>query len=153
MRWSLGLRKVERRWLGRERKAIALLERGDVFESFLSRVADFQKIGFEQRDAVRKKFRQRPMEVFTKRRIERVLKHVRKFAGDFGEPWKAVAGGSSAKRVCSNVKLLKIFVLRLNVLQHAHVFSQVLQLLCGFLYVDIVGFSVWLVRCVTDSSS
>ena len=148
MRWSLGLRKVERWWLDRERKAIALLERGDVFEIFLTRVADFQKIGFEQRDAVRKKFRQRPMEVFTKRRIERVLKHVRKFTGDFGESWKAVAGGSSAKRVRGNVKPLKIFVLRRNVLQHTHVFSQVLQVLGGFLEEDFDGFAVRSVRRV-----
>ena len=42
------LHKIKRRRLGGKREAIAVLEGGNVFQAFISRVADFQKVGFEE---------------------------------------------------------------------------------------------------------
>src|SRR5260370_33096618 len=60
-RFRLG--KVQRRRFRGERKAIALFENGNIIESLFAGVADFQKIGFEQKNSLRKKFCQRSMEI------------------------------------------------------------------------------------------
>src|SRR5260370_26857036 len=85
------LGKVQWRRIGGERKAITLLENGNIIDIFFSRVADFQEIRFQQRNPIRKKFHQRSMQIAAKRRVQSVLKDVREFAGNLGESWKPIA--------------------------------------------------------------
>ena len=65
--------KFERCGLGGEREAITLLEGGNVFDVFVASVADFEQIGFEQRNAVGEEFGQRAVQVFAERGIQRIL--------------------------------------------------------------------------------
>src|SRR5690242_8600991 len=81
------------------------------------------------------------MQVLAQRSIQSVLKHVRKFSSNLGESRKTVACGSSAQCMSSNVKTFEVLVLRRDVLQHADVFPQVLQVLGGFLEEDFDGFA------------
>src|SRR5215831_8721864 len=110
----LRLRKIERRWLGWKRETIAIFKRRDIFEALLACVADFEKVGFEERDTVREELGQRSVKVFTERRIQRVLENVCKLSGDLGETRKAVACGSSAQSVCRNIQPLQVFAIRLE---------------------------------------
>src|SRR5262249_14149092 len=57
-------RKIQWRWLDGERKAIPLLERGNVLNVFLARVADLEEVSLQNRNAVRQKFRKWPVQVF-----------------------------------------------------------------------------------------
>ena len=58
-RFRLG--KVQRGRFRGECEAIALFEIGNIIESLFAGVANFQEIGFQQRNSIRKKFRQRSM--------------------------------------------------------------------------------------------
>ena len=80
---GIGHAEIERRRLWRKRKAIAFLESGNIFAIFLTGVADLDEAGFEQRDAVGQEFCDRAVEIVAKRGVQRILKHVREFAGDF----------------------------------------------------------------------
>src|SRR5207245_6440159 len=76
-------------------EAIAVLEGGNILGIFVPGVADFQQVGFQQRNAVGKKLGERAVEVFAQRRVERILKYVSKFSGDFREARKAITCRSS----------------------------------------------------------
>ena len=90
-----GVCQIKRGRLGRKREAIAVLEGGNILGIFVPGVADFQQVGFQQRNAVGKKLGERAVEVFAQRRVERILKHVSKFSGDFREARKAITCRSS----------------------------------------------------------
>jgi len=57
------LGKIQWRWFRWKREAIALLENGDIIDTLFACVADFQKNRFQQRNSIRKEFRQRPVEI------------------------------------------------------------------------------------------
>src|SRR5215831_13646435 len=137
-----GLREVERRWLGGESEAVPLLESRDVFNALETGIADFEKVGFEKRDAVRKEFSQRPVQIVAQRRVQSVLKDVCELAGDFGKARESVAGGGTTKRMRGNVQALEIFAARLNLLQDADVFTEILQMLRCFLEEELDGFAI-----------
>ena len=82
------------------------------------------------------------MQVLAQRGVQGVLKHVRKFSSDFGESGKAVARRGSAQRVRGNVKTFEVLVLWRDVLQHANVFPQILQVLGRLLEEDFDGFAL-----------
>src|SRR5437879_2256529 len=85
------LGKIQRwryRW---ERKAITVLENSDVIDIFLTRVADFQKICFQQRNSVREGLRQWPMQIAAQGRVQRILKNMREFPGNFRKSRKPIA--------------------------------------------------------------
>src|SRR5258708_2794999 len=107
------LRKIQRRWFRRKRKAIAFLENGNVIENLFASVADFQEIGFQQGNSIRKKFRQRSMQIAAERRVQRILEDVCQFPGNFGESRKSITRRSAAQRVCRDVEALQIFSARL----------------------------------------
>src|SRR5260370_29320560 len=73
------------------------------------------------------------MQITAKRRIQRILKNVRKLSGNFGESREPVTRRSPAQRVGRNVEPFQVFPAWLHVLKHAHVFPQILQVLRGFL--------------------
>src|SRR5215467_1506892 len=64
-------------------------------------------------------------------------------AGNFRKLRVAITRRSSAQRVRRNVEALHVFALRLNFLQHANVFPQILQVLRSFLEEQLHGFAVW----------
>ena len=125
--------KIQWRWFRRKREAIALLENGDIIGTFFAGVADFQKNRFQQRNSIRKEFRQRPVEIAPESRVQGVLKDVREFAGNFRESRKSIARRSAAQRVSRDVKPVQVFAARLHILKHAHILPQILQVLRGFL--------------------
>src|SRR5260370_8335092 len=98
------LGKIQWRWFHWKREAIALLENGDIIDTLFARVADFQKNRFQQRNSIRKEFRQRPVEIAAERRVQCVLKDLREFAGNFREPRKSIPRRSPAQRLCPDVK-------------------------------------------------
>jgi len=69
---------IEAEWNGfdRKRETIAFFEGGDVFDGLVAGVADFQEIGFEQRDAVGKEFGERAVEIVAQRGVQGILKNV-----------------------------------------------------------------------------
>ena len=84
-------RKVQRRRFDGKREAVAFFKRRDVFDVFVARVADLEKIGLEDGNAVRKEFRERTVQIFAQTCVQGVLKNVRKLSGDFREFRVAVA--------------------------------------------------------------
>src|SRR5215472_2363039 len=121
VRFRLG--QVERGWLGWEREAIAILEGSNILNAFFARVADFEKVGFKERNTIGEKFGQRSVEILSEWRVHRVLKDMCQFAGDFGKPRKTVARRCSAQSVRGNVQALEVLAMRLEFLQHADIFS------------------------------
>src|SRR5579863_7351253 len=99
LRIRIRLRIVERRRLDRESKTITLLEGSDVFDVFLASVANFEKIGFQQRNAIGKKFCQRTVQILAQGSVQCVLKNVREFCRNFREARKTVASRSSTESV------------------------------------------------------
>ena len=67
---------------------------------------------------------------------------MRELAGDFGEFWEAIAGGSAAQRMRGNVKALEIFAAGRDFLEDADVLTEILQVLRGFLEEQLDGFAV-----------
>src|SRR5882757_3326487 len=112
------------RW---ECKAIALFEYGNIINILFASIADFQKIRFQKRNAIRQKLRQWPMQIAAERCIQRVLENVCQLSGYLGESREAIAGRSTAQRVRRNVKPVQILVPRVDVLKHTDVFPQILQ--------------------------
>ena len=136
------LGKIQRwrfRW---KRKAITVLENSDVIDIFLTRVADFQKICFQQRNSVREELRQWPMQIAAQGRVQRILKNMREFPGNFRKSRKPIACRRSTQRMRRNVESFEIFPPRFNVLEHADVFPQILQVLRGLLEEHLDGFAV-----------
>src|SRR5216684_6909103 len=86
----LWLGKVQRRGFRGEREAIAFLEKGNIVDIFFARVADFQQIRFQQRNSIRKKFRQRAVQIAAQRRVQRILKNVSKFPCNFRESRESI---------------------------------------------------------------
>ena len=82
------------------------------------------------------------MKVVAKRRVQRILKNVRKFSCNFRESRESVARRRAAQRMRRNVKSFQVFPARFNVLKHADVFPQILQVLRGFLEEHLDGFAV-----------
>ena len=82
------------------------------------------------------------MEIAAERRVQRILKNVRKLAGNFRESREPVTRRSAAQGVRRNVKPFEIFAAWFHVLKHAHVFPQILQVLRGFLEENFDGFAV-----------
>ena len=73
------------------------------------------------------------MQIVAQRGVQRVLKNVRELSGDFGETRKAVAGGRAAECMGGDVETFQIFAARLNFLEDAHVFAEVLEVLGSLL--------------------
>src|SRR5262249_19354793 len=143
---SRGLRrrlgKVERRRLSWKREAIPLFERSDVFNVLRTGVADFEEIGFQNGNAIGQEFGQRAVKIVPQRSIQSVLENVRKLAGNLGEARETVARRSTTKSVSGDVEAFEIFVTRLDVLQDANIFAEILQVLRGFLEEHFDGFAV-----------
>ena len=133
---------IQRRGFGGECETIALLEPCDVFKAFFTSVADLEQVGFEDRNSVGKKFRERPVQIVPQRGIHRILENVCQLARNLGEAWKAVTRRSAAQRVRRDIQTLEILAPWLDVLQHADVFPQILQVLRGFLEEDFDSFAV-----------
>src|SRR5207237_4464703 len=76
------------------------------------------------------------------RRVECVLKYVRKFSYDFREARKSIACRSAAQGVGRDIQTFEVLMFRLDVLQHTDVFPEILQMLRGFLEEDFDGFAV-----------
>src|SRR5438093_12701605 len=72
------------------------------------------------------------MKVVAKRRVQRILKNVRKFSCNFRESRESVARRRAAQRMRRNVESFEVFPARFNGLKHADVFPQALQVLRGF---------------------
>src|SRR5436309_14485927 len=79
------------------------------------------------------------MKVVAKRRVQRILKNVRKFSCNFRESRESVARRRAAQRMRRNVESFQVFPARFNVLKHADVFPQVSQVLRGFLEEHLDG--------------
>src|SRR5215470_14607731 len=137
-----GLREIEGRRLGREGEAVALLEGRDVFDIFGAGVADFEQIGFEQRNPVGEELGQRAVQVVAKRRVQCVLENVCELAGNFGKARKSVACRRAAESVRGNIEALEIFMARLNVLQDADILAEILEMLGSLLEEHLDGFAV-----------
>src|SRR6267143_5726340 len=67
---------------------------------------------------------------------------MREFSRNLRESRKSIARRSAAERVRRNIKPFQILVARLDLLKHAHVFPQVLQVLRGFLEEHLDAFAV-----------
>ena len=141
-RGCLCRRKVQRRRFRRKRKTIAILKRGDVIQAFFAGIADLQEIRFQQGNAVGQKFRKRTVEVFAQGRVQRVLEYVRQLCRNFRKARESVARRSPAQCVRRNVQPLEIFAARRDLLQHADVLPQILQVLGGLLEKHLDGFAV-----------
>src|SRR6266404_6825649 len=136
------LRIVQWRRLRGERKAVALFESRDILKIFFGGVADFQKIILKERDSIGKEFRQRPVQIAAKWRIQRILEYMREFPRNLRESRESIARGRAAERVRRNIKSLQVLVARLDFLQDAHVLPQILQVLRGFLEEHLDAFAI-----------
>src|SRR5215467_3644472 len=83
------------------------------------------------------------MQIFSERCIQRILENVRQLAGDFGKLRISVTARRSAQSVRGNVEPLHVLAFRLNLLQHADVLPQILQVLRSLLEKQFDGFAVW----------
>src|SRR5580704_9213916 len=134
--------EIQRNRLDRESETVAFLERGDVFNVLVTCVADFEQVGFEQGDAVRQELGQRSVQIVAKLRIQRILENVSEFPGNLGESWKSVTRRRPVQRMRSDVQALDVFAARFNLLQHADVLAQILQVLRRFLEEQFDGFAL-----------
>ena len=139
---GIGHAEIERRRLWRERETIAFLESGNIFAIFLAGIANLNEAGFEERDAVGQEFGDRTVEIVAERGVQRILKDVGEFAGDFREAREAVTGGRAFESVCGDIQTLEIFATRSDFLKYADVFPQILQVLRGFLEEQFDGFTI-----------
>src|SRR5208337_1093459 len=101
-----GLGQIQGRRFRRKGKPVPLLERGHIFHVLLPGVAHFQQASLQHGNSVGEKLRQRPVQIVSQRRIQRVLEYVRQLRRNLRKPWKAVARRSAAERVRRNVQPL-----------------------------------------------
>src|ERR1700722_5751858 len=134
--------KTQWHGLNGERESITFLEGGDVLRVFIARIADLKQICLEERNSVRQELSKRAVQVFAKGRVQRILKHMRKLAGYLRETRESIARRGAAERVRGNVQPLQIFAARLDLLQHAHVLTQILQVLGGLLEEQFNSFAL-----------
>src|ERR1700722_12707912 len=82
------------------------------------------------------------MQVVAKRRVQRVLEHVGELRANLRKARETVTRGSPAEPMRRNIKPLQILAARRNLLQHADVLAQILQVLGRFLQEHLDGFAV-----------